>query len=443
MKKITLYIYILIAGSMLLSSCSLWKAYESQVQVPDHLCGEDIVASNDTLTGWRNIFTDAQLQQLIEKALTNNHNLRQVEQNVKQAEAMLTSAKLGYLPTLALPLEASISQTGSVTTRSYSFPLYASWQLDVFGSVTNTKRSAAAQLAYQQDYQQSVECSLIQAVATSYYTLVMLDRQNEVAKQMIEICEESHRVMQALFESAVFTSPAVHQQEAQMAGFKAKMLDLEHQIHKTETALCLLLGDQPHSIERNDNSTFALPVAYQNGLPLDLLHNRPDVRAAERSLETAYYGVKIAKAQLFPNITLEGTLAWVYPTQVFKQALASLTQPIFQQGKLRANVKVSEAQQEQARLQLENTLLKAANEVNNAYYDCKITARKAEVLEQQVSHTREAYTANQELMNNGKATYLEVLTAQNDLFNSQLSQLSNEYEQLFAIIDLYTALGGK
>lgn len=442
MLKTKQYIIIGVA-TLLMSSCSVWKNYESETTVPTDVFGTDIQTTADSLAGWRNVFADPQLQTLIARALENNSDIRIAEQTMLQAEAALTSAKFGYLPTLAFSPTGSIGRFGSATVKDYKIPLVASWQADIFGSITNTKRQAKAQVAYEQDYRQALGCQLVASVATYYYTLVLLDSQTEVAENMLKICEESHQAMQALFESGVYMSPAVYQQEAQISGIKAQILDIQKAVRETEAALCLLLNETPHTIARGKMNDTILTSVLFTGVPADILHNRPDVRAAERSLESAYYGVQISKAQLYPNLTIDGSGGWMNPGQWFVSGAASLVAPIFQQGKLRANVRISEAEQEKARIALEHAIIKAGNEVNTAMFDSRIAEQKASLIKEQVDKVHETYLANQELMNNGQATYLEVLTAQNQLFSAQLSQLSNEYDRIAALISLYAALGGR
>ncbi|MBQ1634780.1 MAG: TolC family protein [Bacteroidaceae bacterium] len=441
----------LMSGVMLLSSCSLYKKYEAHETVPTDIMG-DVVQPRDTLSlgalGWRQLFTDPLLQELIERALQNNTDIKQAQLTIEQVQNDLASAKLGELPTLSFEPSGSLSRFNSLATRSYIIPLQASWQLSIFGQATSRKRQAKARVQMQKDYHQAVQTNLAANVAATYYNLVMLDRELQILQETQVVWEESLEAMRVLFEAGLYMSPAVYQMEAYLAGVQSGIVDVQETILTTEAALCLMLSEQPHHIERSPYEKFEMPSELHVGLPLRLLEARPDVRQAARNIEIAYYDIQQARQAFFPDLTISATLGWsngegtVNPSQFLSQALASLVQPLFMQGRLKARYKNAQLEQEKARLQFIQTLLNAGNEVYRQMHICKKTEQKAAYLTSIVNSLHEAYDGTRELMNNGTNTYVEVLRSQEDLLTAQIKEVENHFEGIQALINLYTALGG-
>ena len=439
------------SGVMLLSSCSLYKKYEAHETVPTDIMG-DVVQSDDSISlgtlGWRQLFTDPLLQKLIEKALQNNTDVRQAQLTVEQAQNDLKSAQLGWLPILSFEPSGSLTRFNGTSTCSYVIPLTASWQAGIFGQVTTKKRLAKAKRQQMDDYRQAVQTALAANVASTYYELVMLDRELQILQETQDVWEESLEAMRVLFEAGLYMSPAVYQMEASLASVKSGIVEVQETMHTTEAALCLLLSEPPHSIERSPHGTFVMPEQLHIGLPLRLLSARPDVRQAERNMEIAFYERQQALQAFYPDLTLSGSLGWsngegaVNPAQFLANAVASLTQRIFTQGKLRAQYKNAKIEQEKARLQFVQTLLGAGNEVYQQLRICHKTEQKAEYLTSIVNSLHEAYLGTSELMKNGTNTYVEVLKAQEDLLTAQITEAQNHYEGIQALINLYTALGG-
>ena len=301
------------SGVMLLSSCSLYKKYEAHETVPTGIMG-DVVQPRDTLSlgalGWRQLFTDPLLQELIERALQNNTDIKQAQLTIEQVQNDLASAKLGELPTLSFEPSGSLSRFNSLATRSYIIPLQASWQLSIFGQATSRKRQAKARVQMQKDYHQAVQTNLAANVAATYYNLVMLDRELQILQETQVVWEESLEAMRVLFEAGLYMSPAVYQMEAYLAGVQSGIVDVQETILTTEAALCLMLSEQPHHIERSPYEKFEMPSELHVGLPLRLLEARPDVRQAARNIEIAYYDIQQARQAFFPDLTISATLGW-------------------------------------------------------------------------------------------------------------------------------------
>ncbi len=444
-------LYFALVGVSILSSCSLYKPYEAKPTVPQGLMG-DSIQLQDTASigavGWRKMFTDPLLQQLIERGLSNNTDLRAAQITVEQAQNDLRSVSLLNLPTLSFKPEGGISHFNNTTLWPYLVPMTATWQLNIFGQTTSKKRQQKARIAMLADYRQAVEASLVSNIANTYYTLVMLDRQLQILGETKIVWEKSLETMRTLYEAGFYPSPAVYQMEASLASVQSGIVKLQGDVLTSEAALCRLLSEVPHRIERSSADDFTMPEGFSIGVPLQLLSARPDVRQAEKKMEIAYYDTQQARQSFYPNIVINGSTGWgndkgmVNPGKFLAEAIASLTQPLFAQGKLRARYKNAQLEQEKTNLQFEQTLLNAGNEVYRYLHICEMSRQRTQYLATAVTALNEAYEGTRELMNNGTNTYVEVLKAQEDLLTAQLEEVENRYVGIQAFINLYTALGG-
>ena len=442
------YIILIFAGLLLLPGCNLYKKYESNATVQENIMGE-VVNSQDTTSigdmGWRDVFKDPLLQQLIETALANNTNVRTAQLTIEQAQNEVMSAKWGYAPTLSLGPNASYNYQGGAGSYAVQVPVRASWQLGIFGQTRSRIRSAKARLAFDEDYRQAVQVELAANVATLYYNLVMLDRQLEISEASEKLYQESYNTTQALFQAGLFNSPAVHEMQASLEALRADIVSLRYGIATTEASLCLLLAEPPHHIERSAFGAFEMPEQLHVGLPIRLLAARPDVRMAERNMEIAYYGTQQARQSFYPSLSLDGLFGvggTFSAVNIIGQAVGSLTQPILQGGQLRAQLRNAQAEQEKARLQFVQKLYDAGSEVYKYKRAIETAEEKSSHIDICVNALQETFAATSELMDNGSTTYLEVLTAQESLLSAQLAQVENRYEMVQALINLYTALGG-
>lgn len=442
------YIIVLLVGMLFLPSCSLYKKYESDATVDERVMG-DVVDSQDTTSigdiNWRDIFTDQLLQNLIDDALANNTDMRTTQLTIEQAQNSLKAAKWGYVPTFAFAPQATFTNIAGNNSNSVLIPVTASWQLNIFGQTRSQIRKAKSQVAYYQDYRQAMQVSLAANVANIYYMLVMLDHELELAEYFEGLYEESYNSTEALYNAGIYKSPAVYQMEASLEEIRTEIVDLRNTIASTEAMLCLLLAEPPHHIERAKFGEFQMPEQIHIGLPARLLDARPDVRMAERNMEIAYYNTQMARQSFYPNITISGLVGYtgtVDALDFIGQAVGQLTQPIFQGGQLRAQVRNAKKEQEKANLEFVQTLYNAGSEVYQYLKDCQTAEEKAEHIEIRVNALQEAYSATKELMNNGSTTYLEVLTAQESLLSAEFTMVQNQFEMILALINLYSSLGG-
>ena len=443
---------IIILAAAAMTGCGIYKPYTRPEVMTDGLYGT--AETNDSTTlgdiNWQEMFTDPQLQTLITRALENNTDLQSAGWRVKEAEATLKSARLAYLPSFNFAPQGSLSSfDGATPTKTYTIPVTASWQIDIFNGLTNAKRKAKALYLQSQEYEQAVKTQLIASVANLYYTLLMLDSQYTVTEETAAKWRQSVEMMRAMKDAGLTNEAGVAQYEANTLSIEASLHDLAYQRTQTENSLCSLLGEAPHPIERGLLEAQQMPATLAVGVPLQMLSNRPDIRQAEYSLMQSYYATASARSALYPSITLSGTLGWtnnngiiVDPGKLIWTAAASLLQPIFNANANRAQVKIAKAQQEESRLAFQQALLNAGAEVNNALVQCQSARAKTDLRIAQIEALERAVEATELLMQHGTTTYLEVLTAQQSLLSAQLSQISDQFDEIQGIVNLYQALGG-
>ncbi|MDO5446259.1 MAG: TolC family protein [Prevotellaceae bacterium] len=455
MKKSNITLCLLTAMLLTTACASLKETYKSDVETPSNLFGSEGVTTNESnatsigTLAWSDFFTDAKLQALIEKALVNNTSLKDARMKIQEAETTLASTKLEVFPTVALAPQAGYTRFDGIELKTYNIPLNVNWEPSLFSRIKNKKLQAEALKNQAADAECAVQSQLIGNIAKAYYQLIALDRELDIMKSTLQLWNKSLETQRALAQYGKAYSTSVDQMEASLLGVKAQVVDVELQIREVENAICLLLSQTPQHIDRSGWSMLQMPAGMGTGLPLDIIRNRADVRAADRVIEAAFYGEKQAKAAFYPTLSLGGTIGWtnngltsVDPGKILLNAVASLTQPIFMQGKLKSQLKLSQIQQEEAKNAYVQTILQAGNEVNNALAIYQKTNEKVAIYKDQIAALEKAYSGTQELMNHGKAMYLEVLTAQETLLNAQLSETLNQLNRTQAIIALYIALGG-
>lgn len=450
MKKIIL----LSAVTVLLSSCGIYSKYKPETAVPDNLYGEGIETADTAGIGdrdWHELFSDPKLQALIEQGLQNNTDYQSAQLRVKEAEAALMSARLAFLPSFALSPQGTVSSFDTrKATQTYSLPVTASWELDIFGRMHNAKLQAKAVYAQSEDYRQAVRTQLVAGIANSYYTLLMLDEQLAITRETEEAWRETVSSTRALMNAGMADEAAVSQMEATYYQVQASALDLKEQINQVENSLALLLAETPRYFERGTLDEQQFPEDLSVGVPVQMLSNRPDVRSAERSLEAAFYGTNQTRASFYPSVVLSGSAGWtnsagamiVNPGKFLASAVGSLTQPLFNRGQVIAQYRIAQAQQEEASLAFQQTLLNAGSEVNDALVAYQTSREKTILFDKQIVSLEKALKSTSLLMEHGTSTYLEVLTARQSLLSAQLSQTANRFSKIQSVVNLYHALGG-
>ena len=455
-------IMIFMSAALLLSSCGLYNKYErpdvnAEGIVRDPVSLTDTLAVADTTSfgnmPWRSVFTDPQLQALIEQGLENNPDLLNAALNVKMVNEALKVARLAFLPSLVLTPQGTIASfDGSKASQTYQLPVTASWNLDLFGNLLSVKRSAQMQLIATKDYQTVVKTNIIAGIANLYYTLLMLDRQVQIVADMEELTKGTWEKMQFMKDNRVgYRSTAVQSAEAAYYSVKSQKVDLLRQVREVENSLSLLLGQPAQTIARGTFESQSLPEELSTGVGVQLLNNRADVHAAEMALAQCFYDVETARSRFYPNISVSGTAmftnsagsAVINPGKWLLSAVGSLVQPIFQHGQLVAGLKVAKAQYEQASNTWQNAVLKAGSEVSNALVQYNSAAEKSEFDGQRVKVLRQNVEDTKMLMeSSSNTTYLEVISAQSNLLNAEIAKVTDDFNKMQAVVNLYQALGG-
>ena len=359
------------------------------------LCSEMLAAQS-----WPQIFPEPLLQTYINEALENNSDLRTAQLSLEQSEALLKQARMSYLPSVALSPSSTVTKAQNTSaTYTYELPLTMNWELSFGGKRHHQKAMATTELQKDSAQLRYAQIQLAAEVANAYYTLVMLDQQYAVTEEGIRVQEENLRVLRAMKEVGQQTAAAVNQAEANYQSVVASLPMLEAQIRKAESALCLLLNRQPETIARASWSAVRGAVMdTERAIPLEALSARPDVLAAEYQLRASFSNVKVARSEFYPTLSISGSVGWtnnsgvtINPAQILLNAISSLAQPLFAQGRLKANLKVAQTQQEQAQIAFEKALLVAGGEVRDALADCQACSTREKARALQVEASRKAY----------------------------------------------------
>lgn len=450
----------MISAAALLSSCGIYNKYE-RPEVNTTGIVRDVTSTTDTLAvtdttsfgslPWRSVFTDPQLQSIIEKGLANNTDMLNAALNVKMVEAQLTAAKLAFVPSFTFSPQGTISSwDGSKATKTYSLPINASWSIDLFGNLLNQKRSAQMALLATKDYQLVVKTNLIANIANMYYTLMMLDKQLEIVDNMTGLTKDTWDMMKLQKELGNTKETSVQSAEANYYSVLAQAADLKRQIRETENSLSLLIGQQAQTIGRGKLDNQSLPSEFSTGIGIQMLNNRPDVHYAEMTLAQCFYDVQTARSKFYPNITISASGAFtnssgagiVNPGKWLLSAVGSLVQPIFMNGQLVAGLKVAKAQQEQAYNTWQNAVLSAGSEVSNALVLYNSSDEKSKLEQKQIESLTKNVEYTKDLFAMGNSTYLEVISAQQSLLNAELAKVQDDFYKMQAVVNLYYALGG-
>ena len=448
------HILAIAALALMVAGCGIYNKYESTGTAPDDVFGAEVRVDNSgslAQLSWREFFTDPVLQDLIETALERNTNLNTARIAVEQSEAALKASRLAWLPSLAMAPSGSVgSFNHSAASWTYNLPLQLSWDPGLFGTNTTKKRKSEAVLMEARMQEAAVQANLISTVAQEYFLLQILDRELEILTATDSLWEASLETQKALWENGKTYSTAVNQLEASYLNVKTQIVDTRRGIQSVENAICRILAIPPQHIARGAWGNYVLPERISVGVPAELLQYRPDIRLADYAMAEAFYNTQAARQAFYPNLSLSGILGWtntngvqiLNPGALLLNASLSLLQPVFARGQLKANKKIAQLSEEDMQQRYVQTVINAGNEVNEALADCQAAREKHAFYHRQVEVLQEAYDGSHELMDNGKASYLEVLTAQETLLGAQLNEAMNLYEGVLGVVALYIALGG-
>lgn len=452
----------LIAILLLLSSCLTKRYHTPSTDTAGLFRGEN---PTDTTTiahiPWRTFFTDPDLQALIKEGLDANLDLRIAYTQIQQAEANLRITRSAYFPTVALAGQVTHTRTSNgengkdvlgYYSTDYSLGITSTWEADIWGKLNRQNRAQYAQFLNSYAYRDLIQTSLIANIATSYYSLLALDEQLQITKETILLLRESTETMQVMMEQGMLNAAAVEQSKALYYSTVVTIPDLESSIRQTENALSVLIGRKPGPINRSTLAIQQPDSSMHHGIPMQMLAYRPDVYQAELAFRSAFQLTQAARVAFYPSITLGTGSMFGYsattlssffkPENLILNLIGGITQPIFAQGKLKGNLKIAKAQQEEALLTYEKTVLSAGQEVSDILFGFQSSLSKNGTRDKQLQALETSVYFTQELLKAGEANYTEVLTAQQNLLSAQLSQVSDHLEQLQYNVNLYKALGG-
>ena len=446
---------------LLLSSCGVYTKYE-RPEVNTKGIIRDVVSDVDTLKAtadtttfanlpWRQVFTDPQLQALIQQGLDKNPDLLNAALNVQIVESQLKMSKLAFLPQVTFSPQGVLSSWDfGKASQTYSMPLNASWTVDLFGNLLNQKRSSQMALLAIKDYQVVVKTKIVSGIANMYYTLLMLDRQLEILNDMSGLTKDTWDMMKLQMQLGRYRSTSVQSAEASHYSVLTQIEDMKRQIREVENSLSLLIGQPAQTIKRGKLADQVLPSQFATGVGIQLLKNRADVHAAEMDLASSFYDVNTARRRFYPSLTISGTGSYtnsgggmiVNPGKILASAVASLVQPIFMNGKLTEGLKISKAQYEQDYNTWQNAVLTAGSEVSNALVQYNAYQKKSELDAHRVEVLKKNVEDTRALVSSSTSTYLEVIQAQNSLLNAEISKVTDDFNKMQAVVSLYQALGG-
>jgi multidrug efflux system outer membrane protein len=457
------YIVMVIAVT-LLSACVTKKYERPKTLSTDNLYRDQTTADSTTIANmpWQTVFKDQKLNALIQKGLDQNLNLKNAIENIVQARATLRQTKLAYYPTLDFDANATRNKQSKAAlnfpaginintlTTTYKMGLSTSWEADIWGKLSSSKRAALATYLSTDAAKQAVQTQLISDIANNYFLLLSYDKQLEITKSTLESRIKNVEVIKALKEGAIVTGASVVQSEANQHAAEVLIPDLKRSIRETENVLNILLGQPSGPIERGVLGEQVIPEKIAIGLPAQLLENRPDVRQAEFDFRTAFETTNMAKTYFYPSLTLTASgglstlqLKNFFDQSIFYSIIGGLTQPIFNQGVNKARLTNAQSRQVQAFNNFQQSLLVAGQEVSNALYAYEMAVEKEDSREKQIEALEKAVDFTQQLLEYSSATnYTDVLTSEQNLLAAQLSGVNDNLQKLQAVVDLYRALGG-
>ena len=459
----TIYRGIAVATiALTLTACAGRKAYERPNIIDEKIFRADQVPTDSLSTAnvsWREIFTDATLQNHINKALSHNLDIRVAMQNVASAQAYLKQSKSAHIPTVALGANytrstSSINTMGGVGERTYGnlwdITASASWEADIWGSLSAQKRASYASYLATVEAQKAVQSEVVATLATAYYQLLMLDEQKKVLEKTIDFRSQSLETTKLLKEAGSTTEVATKQIEALVYNAQAQLISINNSVWALENTICVLLGEEPHTIERTTLAEQNFPTNFHQGYAVKLLQNRPDVARAELNLRNAFEMTNVARAAFYPTLTLSARGGfssteldtWISAKSIFANFVAGLAQPILNRRQIRTQYEVKQIEQETALLNFKKVVLSAGKEVSDAMQHFSSQTEFIDLKTKEMKAYQEATDYSKQLFDSGMVNYLEVITAEVNRLNAELSVAESQFTRMQYGISLYKALGG-
>ncbi len=453
---------VLFAGILLVSSCVTTR-YERPDMNTANLYRDN--TSEDTTSmadlEWKKLFSDPVLQDLIEKGLANNLNLKQAVERITISQAYLKQSKMAFLPSLQLDITSTDAKQSDravnappgllkLTTHTNRIQLGTSWEADIWGKLRSAKRGAIAAMLQSDASKRAVQTQLIADIANTYYNLLAFDQQLKITLETIELRKKEVETLTALQESGKVTSAEVLQSQANQYAAEVMVPELQNQIWQAENRMNYLLARGPEKISRGALEEQVIYTDLRLGVSSQLLKNRPDVQAAEYSFVAAFENTNVAKTYFYPSLTLTANGGFasfkiqdLFSQSIFYNIIGGLTQPIFNRGQNKARLRTAKAEQQIAFYNYQDVILRSGMEVSNALYEYQNATERERIRKQQIESLATAVENTRELLSNRSETnYTDVLSSEQNLIAAQMNGINDKLDQLQAVVNLYRALGG-
>jgi outer membrane protein, multidrug efflux system len=465
------YISGLALALITLSACNVSKNIGTpKAALPDTFRNAATATADTTSIAavqWKNFFTDPALQALIDSAIVRNYDMQEAVKNIEASRLLFRQTKWNNVPQVDATVQATIDRPsnnslnglslsefgqGSSAADDYTAYLSLSWEADIWGKIRSQSKAALAQYLQTIEAKKAVQTALINNVAQGYYNLLMLDEQLKIAQSNVRLNDSTLQIIKLQYNSGQVTLLAVQQAEAQLQTSQGLVPQFQQNIKVQEDALSILAGRLPGNIERSATlDQFEVPVSLSTGIPSALLTNRPDVKSAELAIEAADANVNVNQAAMYPALRITasgGTDAfkasnWFsIPSSLFGIVAGSVVQPLVEHKQLQTQYRVAVVNRDKSVLEFKQSVLNAVGEVSDALVKIDKLKEQQAIAANRVNTLNKA-TANANLLfKNGMATYLEVITAQSNVLQSQLDLATIKRDELTAIADLYQSLGG-
>ncbi|WP_420148837.1 efflux transporter outer membrane subunit [Spirosoma sp.] len=456
------------AVTFIFSGCKVGQNYQRPAtQLPEQY-GQQTQADTFSVAKipWRQFFRDAELQNLIGSALTNNFDLQVALKRIEENQAYVRQTRFALLPAVNAQIAAStvtpsrnslngLSLENFIGTRhleDYSANVSFTWEADIWGRIRRQNEATIATFLQTQEAAKAVRTNLVANVATGYFNVLLLDAQLDVAKRNLALGDTIVRLVRFQKQSGDVTELAVQQAEAQRQTADLLRSQLEQALIIEQNGLRQLLGDWPGTVARGNRlTTYPMADTLLAGVPAQLLGNRPDVRASELGLVAANARTGAAQASLYPALTITGAGGlnsfqagnwFALPNSLFYNLATGLTQPIFQRRQLRTQLEVAQIQRDAALIQFRQSLNTAVTEVANALARNEKLQEQERVAMVRVQTLQGAINNAKLLFKSGMATYLEVITAQANALQAELTLADIKRQRLGAMVEVYRSLGG-
>ena len=463
-----LNIYFTILTLVVLSSCKVSQDISTpEAPLPQtYRDAQSRDTANIASIQWQTFFADAALRDLIDRAITNNYDMQEALKNIEAAQLIVKQSKLNYLPDATLQVGASLNRPsdnslnglslskflGKSYVEDYSASAALSWEADIWGKIKNQKAIALASYLQTTEAKKAIQTSLVASVANGYYNLLMLDAQLAIANKNVLLNDSTLRIIQLQYEAGQVTLLAVQQATAQRLVAVQLIPFLQQNISLQENALSILTGSLPSNIQRTKSiSNIVFTDDLSAGVPSALVANRPDVKAHELQLNIANANTGIAKANMYPSLTITAAGGlnsfkasnWLnIPASLFGAVAGGITQPLFQRKELKTQYELAKVEREKTVIQFRQSVLTAVGEVSDALVKTARLKEQETIANTRVNTLQQAIHNADLLFRNGMATYLEVITAQSNTLQAELELSALKKDQLVAVVDLYRSLGG-